>query len=113
MVKTLPANIDALLEPLLRVAGDQPADAFLSQLVTTHVEPVIQGVIRHKLHFNSGNAGEQAEADDIRQEVVLQLVVELPEVLSRSPDACHRRCARFGSGYCVSSLFTYQRYRFS
>src|SRR5436190_12971326 len=59
------------------MAGDAQADALLSQLITTHVEPVIQGVIRHKLHFNSGNAGEQAEADDIRQEVVLQLVVEL------------------------------------
>jgi len=86
VVKTLSANIDALLEPLLRVTGDEQADAFLSQLITTHVEPVIQDVIRHKLHFNPGNAGEQAEADDIRQEVVLQLVAELQK-FCRYPQA--------------------------
>ncbi|MGI9166196.1 MAG: hypothetical protein ACR2G5_07400 [Pyrinomonadaceae bacterium] len=59
-MKKLPANTDALLEPLLLAAGDEQADTFLSELITTHVEPVIKGVIRYKLHFNSNHAVEQA-----------------------------------------------------
>ena len=107
MVNTLAANIDALLEPLLRVTSDEQADALLSQLITTHLEPVIQGVIRHKLHFNSRNAGEQAEADDIRQEVVVQMVAELRkfcghpqthaigDVRGLAAVIAHRACSRW------------------
>jgi len=74
VVKKLSANLDALLEPLLLAASEEQADAFLSELITTHVEPVIKGVIRYKLHFNSLLAADQAEADDIRQEVTVQLL---------------------------------------
>lgn len=107
MVKKLPANTDALLEPLLLAAGDEQADTFLSQLITTHVEPVIKGVIRYKLHFNSHHAVEQAEADDIRQEVMVQLLAELQK-LRQQPQAhsisdvrglsaviAHRACSRW------------------
>ena len=75
--KNVPPNIDPLLEPLLLAASDEQTDSFLSQLIATHVEPVIKGVIRYKLHFNFRKAVEQAEADDIAQEVTLQLLAEL------------------------------------
>lgn len=107
MVKKLPANTDALLEPLLLAAGDEQADTFLSQLITTHIEPVIKSVIRYKLHFNSHHAVEQAEADDIRQEVTLQLLAELRK-LCHHPEThaisdvrglaaviAHRACSRW------------------
>jgi DNA-directed RNA polymerase specialized sigma24 family protein len=107
VVKKLPANTDALLEPLLQAAGDEQADAILSQLITTHVEPVIKGVIRYKLHFNSNNAVEQAEADDLRQEVIVQVLAELQK-LCQQPQAhsisdvrglaaliAHRACSRW------------------
>jgi len=77
VVKKLSPNLDVLLEPLLLAASKEQADAFLSQLITTHVEPVINGVIRYKLHFNCHHATEQAEADDIRQEVTVQLLEQL------------------------------------
>jgi DNA-directed RNA polymerase specialized sigma24 family protein len=107
VVKKLPANTDVLLEPLLQAAGNEQADTFLSQLITTHVEPVIKGVIRYKLHFNSNQAVEQAEADDICQEVTVQLLGELQKLLQR-PEAhsisdvrglaaviAHRACSRW------------------
>jgi DNA-directed RNA polymerase specialized sigma24 family protein len=72
-----PGNIDALLEPLLLAASDEQADALISELITTSVRPVIKGVIRHKLHFNSYSPTEQAEADDLEQEVTVQLLLEL------------------------------------
>jgi DNA-directed RNA polymerase specialized sigma24 family protein len=107
LLKKLPASNDALLEPLLLAAGDEQVDAFLSQLFTTHLETVIKGVIRFKLHFNPHHPLEQAEADDIRQEVTVQLLAELQK-LCQQPEAhsitdvrglaaviAHRACSRW------------------
>ena len=73
-MKESPVKIDVLLEPLLTEASDEQADELLSQLITDHAEPVIKGVIRFKLRLNSYRESQRAEADDIHQEVVLQLV---------------------------------------
>lgn len=107
MVKKLPAKSDALLEPLMQAVGKEQADTFLLQLITTHVEPVIKGVIRYKLHFNSRDAVGHADADDIRQEVTVQLLGELQKLCQR-PEAhpisdvrglaaviTHRACSRW------------------
>ena len=72
-----PVKIDALLEPLLTATTDEHADELLSQLIAGHAEPVIKGVIRFKLRFNSHQETQRAEADDIHQDVVLQLVTQL------------------------------------
>lgn len=72
-----PARIDALLEPLLQESSDERADELLSQLITVHAEPVIKGVIRYKLHLNSHRATQRAEADDLYQEALLQLLAQL------------------------------------
>jgi len=55
-------NIDPLLEPLLAPTRDEEIDQYLSQLIDTHVGPVIKGVVRHKLHLNSHRGIEQADA---------------------------------------------------
>jgi len=74
MEQSPPVKIDTLLEPLLAETSDEHADQLLSQLITTHAEPVIRGVIRFKLRLNSYLETQRAEADDIHQEVVLQLL---------------------------------------
>jgi RNA polymerase sigma factor (sigma-70 family) len=74
-----PAEIDALLEPLLREVSDERADDLLSQLINIHAEPVIKGVIRYKLHLNSHRATHRAEADDLYQEALLQLLTRLQQ----------------------------------
>lgn len=102
-----PVKIDALLEPLLTATTDEHADELLSQLIAGHAEPVIKGVIRFKLRFNSHQETQRAEADDIHQDVVLQLVSQLQR-FRKLPDShpitdvrgmaaiiAHRTCARW------------------
>jgi RNA polymerase sigma factor (sigma-70 family) len=107
MVKKSSAKIDILLEPLLMEADDERADELLSQLITIHAEPVIKGIIRYKLHLGSHRADGRAEADDIYQEVLAQLLAELQQ-LRKQPDEhpitdlrgivaviAHRTCSRW------------------
>jgi RNA polymerase sigma factor (sigma-70 family) len=102
-----PVKIDALLEPLLGAAGDEQVDELLAQLITVHAEPVIKAVIRFKLRFSTNRETQRAEADDIRQEVVLQLLAQLQR-FRKLPDGnpisdvrgmaaviAHRACARW------------------
>jgi len=102
-----PVKIDTLLEPLLTATSDEHADEVLSQLIAGHAEPVIKGVIRFKLRFNSHHETQRAEADDLQQDVVLQLVSQLQR-FRKLPGAhpitdmrgmaaviAHRTCARW------------------
>lgn len=102
-----PVHIDALLTPLLHETSDAQADEILSHLITTHAEPVIKNVIRFKLRLSSHRDSQRAEADDIHQEAVLQLVTQLQR-FRNAPDGnpigdmrgmaaviAHRTCARW------------------
>jgi len=101
------AKIDTLLEPLVLEANDERADEILLQVITDHAEPVAKGIIRYKLHFNSHTADGRAEAEDIYQEVLVQLLTELQQ-LRRQPAEhpitdvrgmaaviAHRACSRW------------------
>ena len=102
-----PVKIDVLLEPLLTEVSDDQADEILSQLITVHAEPVIKGVIRFKLRLNSFRETQREEADDIHQEVVLQLLAQLQrfrklpdnhpitDVRGMAAVIAHRTCARW------------------
>ena len=74
-----PAQIDALLEPLLSESADERADELISRIISDHAGPVIKGVIRYKLHLNSHRATQRAEADDLYQEALLQLLAQLQQ----------------------------------
>jgi RNA polymerase sigma factor (sigma-70 family) len=106
-MKESPVKIDVLLEPLLIAAGDEHADQLLSDLIAVHAEPVIKAVIRFKLRFSTNRETQRAEADDIQQEVVLQLLAQLQR-FRKLPDCnpitdlrgmaaviAHRTCARW------------------
>lgn len=77
------AKIDALLEPLLLEDSDDRAGELLLQLINGHAEPVIKGVIRFKLRLGST---QRAAADDVYQEVILQLLAQLQK-FRKLPDA--------------------------
>jgi len=107
MVRNQASEIDPLLEPLLLPTRDEEIDQYLSQLIVIHADPVIKGIVRHKLHLNSHHGIEQADADDIHQEVVVQLLAALRR-LRQQPAAhpigdlrgltaviAHRACARW------------------
>lgn len=102
-----PVKIDTLLEPLLLEASDERADKLLLQLITVHAEPVIRGIIGYKLHLSFHRADQRSEADDIYQEVLVQLLTELNQ-LREDPDEhpisdvrgmaaviAHRTCSRW------------------
>ena len=103
-MKESPVKIDVLLEPLL-AHGD--IDGVLAQLITLHAQPVIKAVIRFKLRFSTNRETQRTEADDIQQEVVLQLLAQLQR-FRELPDnhpitdlrgmaaiIAHRTCARW------------------
>lgn len=103
-MKESPVKIDALLEPLLLETSDDRAGELLLELINSHAEPVIKGVIRFKLRLSST---QRAEADDIYQEVILQLLAQLQK-FRKLPDAhpisdlrgmaaiiAHRTCSRW------------------
>src|SRR5688572_33246978 len=69
-----PAKIDVLLEPLLLAGDEDQADELLLQVINAHADPVIKGVIRFKLRLSTYRETQRAEADDIYQEVLLQLL---------------------------------------
>jgi DNA-directed RNA polymerase specialized sigma24 family protein len=87
MVRNQSLEMDPLLEPLLLLTRDEEIDQYLSQLIAIHAEPVIKGIVRHKLHLNSHHGIEQADADDIHQEVVVQLLTALRQL--RQQPAAH------------------------
>ncbi len=102
-----PVKIDTLLEPLLEEASDDQADEALLELITTHAEPVIKGVIRYKLRVSSNRESQRTEIDDIYQEVVMQLVAQLrqfrslpvahpiSDVRGMAAVIAHRTCSRW------------------
>jgi DNA-directed RNA polymerase specialized sigma24 family protein len=81
-VKKSSVQIDSLLEPLVQMSSGEETDVFLSQLIAVHAEPVINGIIRYKLRHNLNRSG--AEAEDLRQEAITQLLVELQKLRSNS-----------------------------
>lgn len=107
MSNPMPVKIDVLLEPLLTEVSDEQVDEILSQLIAVHAEPVIKGVIRFKLRLSSFSETQRADADDIYQEVVLQLIAQLQrfrtlpdgnpitDVRGMAAVIAHRTCARW------------------
>ena len=102
-----PVKIDNLLEPLLAETSDARVDELFADVITNHATPVIKGVIRFKLRLNSYSETQRAEADDIQQEVVLQLLAQLQRFRKSPPEhpisdlrgmaavIAHRTCARW------------------
>lgn len=86
MVKKQSRAIDPSLEPLLLLTDDELAGDLLSRLITSHAEPVIKEIIRHKLHLNPHHGAWQADAGDIRQEAIMQLVAALQRLRERPDD---------------------------
>lgn|SRR6266496_100175 len=106
-MKNAPVKFDRLLEPLLSETNDEKADELLLQLITVHAGPVIKGVIRYKLRLTRYRTTERVDADDISQEVILQLLAQLQrfrklpaanpitDVRGMAAIIAHRTCSRW------------------
>jgi RNA polymerase sigma factor (sigma-70 family) len=107
MVRKQSAEIDPLLKPLLLPAGDQQVDDILSQLIASHADPVIRGIISYKLHLYCNTSNGQTDAGDIYQEAVLHLLEAIRQLRERPDDnpvsdlrglaavITHRACSRW------------------
>ncbi len=100
------AAIDPLLEPLLLAGSEEEVNDLLSHLIAEHAEPLIRGIIRHKLHL-SQHGPEHTTVEDLSQEIILQLVTALQRFRNQ-PEAqpigdlrgmaaiiAHRTCSRW------------------
>ena len=83
MIKQL-AKIDPLLEPLLLPVSEEQVDEFLLQLLATYVEPVIKGIIHRNIYPNARYATRRADAGDIYQEIIVQVLAVLRRLREQS-----------------------------
>ena len=71
---------DTLLSPFLRADNESELESVLTELLSIHATPVIKSIVRYKLraHANLQLIGRQVlDAEDIRSEVILQLLKRL------------------------------------
>jgi len=73
---------DALLQRFLNVQDQGVAQECLDRLLTEHVEPLVRDITRYKFRsrYVSGSSQEEQDEEDIRSEVVLQLISRLRDL---------------------------------
>ncbi|HEX8069518.1 MAG TPA: hypothetical protein VF546_06180 [Pyrinomonadaceae bacterium] len=76
-VMTETGQSDPLLLPFVRAADDAESERLLAALVTEHADPIVTRIVGHKLGQRRADARARAEAEDVRAEVLLQLVQRL------------------------------------
>lgn len=69
-------QIDPLLLPLVRASDVAESERLLASLISDHAEPVVTKIIGYKMRGSRGD-GALDEAEDVRGEVMLQLVRRL------------------------------------
>ncbi|HSB27129.1 MAG TPA: hypothetical protein VLE19_04725 [Pyrinomonadaceae bacterium] len=101
-----PVNIDPVVQPLLD-KSDEQAEELFTRLINEHAQPVVKGVIRYKLHMSQSGVAPSADAEDMYQDVVLQLVSQLQRFRNAPNEhpitdlrgiaavIAHRTCARW------------------
>jgi hypothetical protein len=73
---------DALLQRFLNVQDPGVAQECLERLLTEHVEPLVRDITRYKFRsrYASGSSQEEQDEEDIRSEVLLQLISRLRDL---------------------------------
>ena len=73
---------DALLQRFLNVQDQGVAQECLDRLLTEHVEPLVRDITRYKFRsrYASGSSQEEQDEEDIRSEVLLQLISRLRDL---------------------------------
>lgn len=101
-------RVDEVLLPFINASDEAEAERQLSRLLTEHAEPTVTRVIRHKAGAaHSRRADELARAEDVRGEVMLQLVVRLRNI--RADDST-RPIADFNAYVAAASYNAYDRH---
>lgn len=102
--------VDELLLPFINASDEAEAERQLSLLLTEHAEPTVARVIRHKAgaaRAHSRRADEFARTEDVRGEVMLQLVVRLRNFRA---DHATRPIADFNAYVAAAAYNAYDRH---
>lgn len=75
-VMTEAGQTDPLLVPFVRAAEGAECERLLAALLTEHAEPVVARIVAYRMRAGRDGGGRD-EADDVRGEVMLQLVQRL------------------------------------
>ena len=67
---------DPLLLPFVRAEEGAESERLLAALIAEHADPIVNRIVGYKVRAGRGG-GERAEAEDVRGEVMLQLVRRL------------------------------------
>jgi hypothetical protein len=103
-------RVDEVLLPFINASDEAEAERQLSRLLTEHAEPTVARAIRHKAgaaRAHSRRADEHARAEDVRGEVMLQLVVRLRNFRA---DYSTRPIADFNAYVAAASYNAYDRH---
>lgn len=103
-------RVDEVLLPFINASDEAEAELQLSRLLTEHAEPTVARAIRHKAggaRAHSRRADEFAKAEDVRGEVMLQLVVRLRNFRA---DYSARPIADFNAYVAAAAYNTYDRH---
>jgi RNA polymerase sigma factor (sigma-70 family) len=76
-VMTETEQTDPLLLPFVRAATGAEAERLLATLVTEHADSIVTRIIGHKFGQRRADTQARTEAEDVRGEVLLQLVQRL------------------------------------
>ena len=86
MSKPANVNVDPLLLPVIQAISDDQADTILAQLISQHAEPVINKIVGYKFHvfLRENNRAQNDDAEDVKSEIVLNLLSRLTELRNNS-----------------------------
>jgi RNA polymerase sigma factor (sigma-70 family) len=103
-------RVDPLLVPFVRASDAAESERLLAHLIEDHAEPIITKIVNYKTYSarqSGGRDGALAEAEDVRGEVMLQLVRRLQRFRA---DYATRPIKDFHSYIAVATYNAYDRY---
>jgi DNA-directed RNA polymerase specialized sigma24 family protein len=103
-------RVDELLLPFINASDEAEAERQLSRLLTEHAEPTVARIVRYKAggaRAPSRRADELSKAEDVRGDVMLQLVVRLRNFRA---DYSARPIADFNAYVAVTTYNAYDRH---
>ncbi|MBC7910231.1 MAG: sigma-70 family RNA polymerase sigma factor, partial [Pyrinomonadaceae bacterium] len=99
-------QVDSLLLPFVRATDNADQERLLSQLITEHADPIITKIVNYKM-YSGRRADTLGDAEDIRSEVMLQLIQRLQTFRA---DYAARPIGNFNSYVAVTTYNACDRY---
>ena len=77
-MKPVPSQTDSLLLPFLLAADEREEEIVLACLISKHIEPVVEKIIRYKLQFYFTSAPRDIDIEEVGMQQLMELITALP-----------------------------------